>query len=90
MIYWVDLPDSNALDGSWSNVAEFDTRPEAVEFIRDRFGGDEEGRISLITEGGSPDEEEVDDGLTPAITNATRMLLGNASTSGVTEQAGER
>ena len=78
MIYWVDLPDSNALDGSWTNVAEFDTRPEAVEFIRDHFGGDEEGRISLITEGGSPDEEEADDGLTPAITNATRMLLGNA------------
>ena len=86
MIYWVDLPDPNAMDGSWSNVAEFNTRPEAVEFIRDHFGGDEEGRISLITEGGSPDEEEDEE---KADDGAMQMLLDNA-TSDVAGQAGER
>lgn len=49
----VDVPDADsfALDREnyWKNIAYFETREEAIRFCQERFGADEEGRISLIT-----------------------------------------
>ncbi len=47
--YIVDLPNPYNIDGAWTAIDNFPTREEAVEFIRNHFGGDDEGRISLIS-----------------------------------------
>lgn len=47
MKYIVDVPQ---LDGDWEEVFVFDTRAEAVEFVRLQWGGDENGMVALITE----------------------------------------
>lgn len=52
---YVDLPDVHALDNedkSWQNVANFTTKEEAVEWIRENVGHcDDDGNICLITLG---------------------------------------
>lgn len=60
MIY-VDIPNPEAIgedDESWTNVLTCETRKEAIQFIQEYFGGDESGRICLIsgTED-NPDQE---------------------------------
>ncbi len=52
--YLVDIPSNVGLREAWKECAEFDTRAEAVEYVRDFFGG-VDGKIDLITE--LPDEE---------------------------------
>ena len=47
MKYCVDVPTMN---GDWDEVAVFDTRADATEFVRLQWGGDENGMIALITE----------------------------------------
>jgi hypothetical protein len=47
--YEVDIPSVNHED-SWINVTSFSTKHEAVRFIEEYYGGDEEGRICLISE----------------------------------------
>ncbi len=49
MRYAIDVPDTYELE-VWSNVAYFDTKEEAILFVKEKFGGDDEGRISLISE----------------------------------------
>ena len=62
-IFWVDIPKSPYLQsdkGEWENIESFDTKQEALEFIREWFGDcDDNGVLttSLIAEG----EEEVED-----------------------------
>jgi hypothetical protein len=52
---YVDLPDVHVLDNedkSWTNVANFTTKEEAVEWIRKNVGHcDDDGNICLITLG---------------------------------------
>ena len=43
----VDIPNS---DGSWTDVATFKTREEAILFAQIEFGADEDGNINLISE----------------------------------------
>ena len=45
--FYVDIPDG--VDGEWQGIDSFDSREEAVEFVRKHFGGDEHGCICLIT-----------------------------------------
>ena len=50
-MYYVDIPNSGTNpDDTWVNVAEFPNKNMAIAFVKKTFGGDEEGRISLITE----------------------------------------
>lgn len=62
-IFWVDIPKDPTLQadtGEWQNIDSFETREEALEFIRTWFGEcSDEGVLesSLISEG----EEEVED-----------------------------
>ncbi len=52
MSYCVDLPNPNDLgeNASWTNVSAFDTKEEAVAWIRANIGYcDDEGNLSLIT-----------------------------------------
>jgi hypothetical protein len=48
--YVVDIPNEHSAE--WINVAEFKTREEAIDFAQSRFGADENGMISLISEVG--------------------------------------
>jgi hypothetical protein len=55
-IFWVDIPDKDTViqdyDSAWINLKTFNTREEAVDWIRENIGYcDDEGRINLITEG---------------------------------------
>jgi len=54
-VVWVDIPTRDCVgndDGSWEMLGEFDTREEAVAFIREHIDPncDDEGRICLLTE----------------------------------------
>lgn len=53
-MFLVDLP---VLGDSWDNVAEFETRQEAIDFCKENFGSDNEGRVNLICEINEEDEE---------------------------------
>lgn len=61
-IFWVDIPKNPILQadkGEWENIDSFDTKEEALSFIREWFGEcDDNGVLthSLIAQG----EEEVD------------------------------
>jgi len=48
-MFFVDLPNINILDGAWVNVGMFATREEALAFAREKFGADEEGRITIVS-----------------------------------------
>lgn len=53
-IFWVDIPDSNNWqvdDVPFINIRTFDTKEEAVAFCKEYFNADDEGKLSLITEG---------------------------------------
>ena len=50
-MYYIDIPNSSTNpEDTWVNVAEFPNKNMAVAFVKKTFGGDEEGRVSLITE----------------------------------------
>ena len=51
--YTVDVPSSN-LGHPWINVASFDTEEEAISFVQDHYGGDDQGRVSLVSEFDEP------------------------------------
>ena len=46
----VDLPNPPSLDGPWIYLESFQTREEAIEWIKEVLGGDDEGRICLLSE----------------------------------------
>ncbi len=54
-MFWVDIPVKECVeseDTSWTNLAEFDTKLEAIQFIREYIGPcDDNGNICLISEG---------------------------------------
>lgn len=51
--FYVDVPDAQ---GTWDNVDSELTWEEAVALV-EKFGGDDRGRVSLITAGGRVDAE---------------------------------
>lgn len=48
-IYWVDIPQEG--DESYKNVATFKTHEEALAYVKEKFGADDNGMVSLITGG---------------------------------------
>jgi hypothetical protein len=49
---YVDIPTEDCVDnedGAWKNVAQCPTRKEAIDFAREHFGADDQGRICLIS-----------------------------------------
>jgi len=48
--YIVDIPNSNDIDDTWIEVGTFSSREEAIKFVKEQFGADNEGRINLISE----------------------------------------
>jgi hypothetical protein len=60
-MFYVDIPTNSTLydaEGPWENVASFDTKQEAVDFIREHIGPcDDDGKVSLIAEGDDGEDE---------------------------------
>lgn len=63
-MYYVDIPpypnDSIDIteDVSWINLSSFETKEEAIDYIRKYIGYcDDEGNVCLITKGESNDED---------------------------------
>jgi len=54
--YYVDIPGTPG--EYWQNVATCDTRKEAIEFVRENYGGDDEGRIQPISMGDDGEDRE--------------------------------
>ena len=48
--YYVDIPNSSDPEGSWTNIGIFPNKQEAITYVKETFGGDDEGRIKLITQ----------------------------------------
>lgn len=46
----MDIPDSVSPENSWINIDIFQSKTEAIKYVRETFGGDDEGRIKLITQ----------------------------------------
>ena len=53
--YFVDIPTFSS--EYWNNVATFDTREEAIKFVQENFGADENGKVCLVTEINMGDDE---------------------------------
>jgi hypothetical protein len=50
-MYAVQVPPSNPDSYTfWHNVIDFDTREEAIAYIKRVYGGDDEGRVPLLSE----------------------------------------
>lgn len=49
--YFVDIPNSNDPEDSWINIETFPSKEEAIAYVKETFGGDDEGRIKLISKG---------------------------------------
>jgi len=47
MRYAVDIPNANSED--WICIDYFETKKEAIKFVKEKFGGDKEGKVSLIS-----------------------------------------
>lgn len=47
--YFVDIPNSSDPESYWINIKSFPTKEEAITYVKNTFGGDDEGRIKLIT-----------------------------------------
>lgn len=47
--YYVDIPNSSDPEGSWTNIGIFPNKQEAITYVKETFGGDNEGRIKLIS-----------------------------------------
>jgi hypothetical protein len=46
--FYVDIPSSSSEE--WINIESFKTRPEAIAYAQARFGADENGMVSLISQ----------------------------------------
>lgn len=53
-MYYVDLPIKAGIeseDNSWEGIKTFETREEAIAFVQEHWGADENGNVSLVTNG---------------------------------------
>ena len=46
-IYYVDIPQIDREE--WINVESFTSRKEAIKFAKEKFGADDEGKVSIVT-----------------------------------------
>jgi hypothetical protein len=46
--FFVDLPTSDR--EYWSNVGTFDTKEEALKFVQENYGADQNGKVCLVSE----------------------------------------
>jgi len=46
--FFVDIPQSDKEE--WLNIQSFSTREEAIDFAQFKFGADENGMVSLISQ----------------------------------------
>lgn len=44
----VDLPNVSNPEEAWEFIESFDTKKEAVKFVKEKFGGDSQGRFKVI------------------------------------------
>lgn len=56
MEWAVDIPNSNDPPNAWINMDYFDSREAAIAFVKEMFGGDDNGRICLVSE--MPEDDE--------------------------------
>ena len=56
-IYSVDIPNACNLTGSWVDIGTFGSREEAIQYVQNLFGADEEGKINLVSEIECEDDE---------------------------------
>jgi hypothetical protein len=74
----VDLPDPHKYGGeddAWINLDYFDSEAQAIAFVREHLGADEQGKLNLISF--VPDEENQEEAV-PALQNyRPDNLLGN-------------
>lgn len=57
--FTVDVPPRNPTSmEAWHEVNTFSTREEALTFVQNMYGADEQGRVCLITPIGEDDDEE--------------------------------
>ena len=56
--YAVDIPSCLDFDNAWMNAGYFETKAEAVAFVKETFGGDSKGRIGLVSELPPDDEND--------------------------------
>jgi hypothetical protein len=49
MTCYIDLPNPHDIHGPWINVFVGD-REEALVFIKEKFGADDEGNINILSE----------------------------------------
>lgn len=55
----IDIPNSSNFEEAWVNVDYFESREKAIQFARQLFGADAEGKICVVSE--LPDEDnEID------------------------------
>lgn len=47
-MFYVDIPQIDKEE--WINVAVFETKEEAIAFVQETFGADENGCINLISQ----------------------------------------
>jgi hypothetical protein len=59
--YPVDIPNSYDPTGNWINLDSFDTKADAIAYVRETFGADEDGCICLVSEFDDGDDEDGDD-----------------------------
>ena len=53
-VFYVDIPQCNGFgepSEEMRNVESFDSREEAIKFAQEKFGADENGMVSLISQG---------------------------------------
>ncbi len=56
-MFLIDLPNK---DGKWDEVGSYDTYEEALEYVQTYYGADKQGRVKLISEVVT-EEEDLDD-----------------------------
>lgn len=57
IVFWVDIPDQHKLgdNAEWVKVGTFNTRKEAIQYIRENIdGGCTDGTINILTGGVNP------------------------------------
>lgn len=48
--FFVDLPVWTKTEGCWECAGEFATREEALKFVQENFGADDQGKVGLVSE----------------------------------------
>jgi hypothetical protein len=56
--YPVDIPNSYNPDSGWVNMGYFDSRENAIEYCKKTFGADDKGRICLVSEVDTGEEDD--------------------------------